>query len=185
LPKEGGGKHLAEDDRRFGIVGGDFREQLFDVRGDIAGRDAQADVVRADEQDDAAGVEGEDVVIEAGEQAAARVAADAAVSDFQVREGVFEVVAPALRDRVAEEDEGVLLVRFLFREGGAAIAPDVFEPVLGADGADAGRVVVSGGGRGAGSGLFGDGCVLGEGSSRWSWSEEEKYGECEKESLCH
>ena len=65
------------------IVRRDLVEQQLHVAGDVCGRNVEADIVRADEQHDPARVERQHVVIDAGEQAARRVAADAAVGDFQ------------------------------------------------------------------------------------------------------
>ena len=85
-----------------------------------------------------AGFEGEDVLLQPDEDAAGGVAADAAVGDFRPGESAAEVFAPALRDRVAEEDEGVLLIGFLVTEKLTAFVPDFDEPVFVADGAEAG-----------------------------------------------
>ncbi len=101
----------------------DFREQQLHIAGDLFRPNVQPDVVRADEQYDAARVERKHIGIEPGEQAAARVAADAAVGDFKARELASKIVAPTLRDRVAEEDQGVPLVGFVFGERRAAFAP--------------------------------------------------------------
>jgi hypothetical protein len=129
---------MAEDDRHLRIVGGQAGEEPLDVGGDAFDGNLYVDVVRADEEDDGAGVEREHVVVESREQTAAGVAADAAVGGFHVWIEAAEIVAPTLRDGVAEEDEGVLLVGFVSGELVAALAPDVDEPVFGADGADAG-----------------------------------------------
>ena len=150
------GHYLAEDDRHFRIVCSELRQEQPDVLRDPGRRNLQVDIVRADEQDDAAGIERENVFINAGKQAATGVAADAAVGDIQAGEVASKIVVPTLRNRIAEEDEGVVLVRFEFGEVGAAIGKAFLKlRIDGANGANAGDVGVVRG-SGLGGGFFSD-----------------------------
>ena len=80
-------------------------EDELQVAGDDLRRRPLLQVVRADEQHDRRGVEGEHVLLEPQQHAARGVAADPAVRDLHAGERRAEAPAPALGDRVAEEDD--------------------------------------------------------------------------------
>ena len=102
------------------------------------------EIVSAHEENDGCGGEVEDIFLETDEHAAGGVAADAAVGGLEVRESAGEVVAPALGDGVAEEDDGAFVFGGAFGPCAAFFEPEGFEPVVAADGAGAWEPVVGG-----------------------------------------
>lgn len=74
------------------------------------------DVIRADEKHHPLGIQGNHVLLETYQHAAARVPADPAVGNLDPRKTAADI-APALRDRVAKEDEGALVLPRALRPG--------------------------------------------------------------------
>ncbi|MFM1944528.1 MAG: hypothetical protein RI897_3510 [Verrucomicrobiota bacterium] len=146
----GAGEDLAENDGELGVMGMEHGEEELEVIGDGFGCGVFFEVIGADEEDDGFGVQGEDIFLEADDEAAGGIATDAAVGDFHAGEAIAEVIAPALGDGVAEEDDGALVLLAVGVPLGAAVFPEVAEPVVTAYGAIAGE-------RGIGFGEFGDG----------------------------
>jgi hypothetical protein len=140
----GGWEDLAEEDGEVWAVGFEGVEEEDGVGGDGFRGGFFFEVVSAHEEDDGCGGEVEDIFLETDEHAAGGVAADAAVGGFEVRESAGEVVAPALGDGVAEEDDGAFVFGGAFGPCAAFFEPEGFEPVVAADGAGAWEAFVGG-----------------------------------------
>src|SRR4029450_9699404 len=91
------------------------------------------EIVGADEEHDRPRVEIENVLLQADEDAARRVAADAAVGDLDAWEHRVQAEAPALRDRVAEKHDRTLIALDLRRPERSPLFPQRLEPVLPSD----------------------------------------------------
>ena len=114
------------------------------------------DVIRPHQEHDGFRVEREHVFLEPEQHAAGRVTADAAVGQFHAFEGFPEIRAPALGDRIAEEDDRALVFGDLRRPLRADRVPTLHIAVIAAQCAFAGqRGLVRGHGQGQGRGVGG------------------------------
>ena len=88
-----------------------LRQDQLQVADDGLGIGLVLDVVGADQEDYACGMERENILAQADEHAARGVAANAAIGDLHTRKAAAHVIAPAVGDRIAQENEGVLVRR--------------------------------------------------------------------------
>ena len=114
---------LAQEDRHLRIVFGESHNDRSHVVSDGFRTVAFFEVVGAHQHDDATWINSEYVIFDAYQHAAGRVATDAAVGYFDVRETAAHGGAPALRDRVTEEDDGALVTLGFVVPLGALGAP--------------------------------------------------------------
>ena len=131
----------------FGLCAFSVGDQQPEVAVDRLGRRLLLEIVGPDQDDDGARVQVEDVLLQADEDAARGVAADAAVGDLDAGEHGAEAEAPPLRDRVAEEHDRALIALHLRRPHRAALLPQVLEPLHAPDRPGAGQPVVRRGDR--------------------------------------
>ena len=152
LLRDRAGEHLAQDHRHLGIVAFQRCEDELQVAGDGLGVGLVFEVVGAEEQRDAGRMQREHVFLEAQQHTAGGVAADAAVGQLHAGEAAAEIVAPALGDGIAEEDERMLVELGAGGPRGTALGPEALEPILAPDRAGPGQPVVGRGDLEAGSG---------------------------------
>ena len=101
-------------------------------------------IVCSHEQHDAGRVECQHIVLQANQHPARRVAADPTVRDLHARKASPHVVAPALRDRVTQEHERLLIFLDLLRPTRSLLSPQIFEPVIPPDRSRTGETLVGG-----------------------------------------
>ena len=117
----------------------------FQVAGNDLGGCLFLEVVRADQDDHALGVEGENVSLHADEYAARGVPADAAVGHLDSGEAVAHVVAPTLGDGVAEKYQGSLILLNLLGPVRPLALPEILKPTVSPYGAFARQTFIGGG----------------------------------------
>ena len=147
-------EHHAQDDGHRRVMLAERRDDELQVAGGVLGFAVVLDVVCADQDHDALGIHGQHVLLQAYQDAAGRVAADAAVRGLHPREAAA-YVAPALGDRVAEEDNRALVALDLAGPLRAPLEPDLLEPLGPLDRALAGEALVGRGYLQAGIGGIG------------------------------
>ena len=96
----GGGKNAAERDGRFRVVFLDRGQDEFDIASYGGSIGTFFEVIGSHEHDYPLWIEGEDIVVESHEHSACGITADTAVRDFEPRETVPHIIAPALGDRI-------------------------------------------------------------------------------------
>ena len=129
----------ADDDGHLRIVGFECGDDLLEVAADGVDGHLDFDVIRAHQEHDGLRVERQDVLLEPEQHAAGRVAADAAVGQFHAFESLLEIRAPALRDRIAEEDDRALVFGDLRRPLRTDGVPSLHIAVIAAQRAFAGQ----------------------------------------------
>ena len=67
--------------------------------------------------------------MQTNQHAARRVAADAAVGDLHAVERAAQVIAPTLRNRIAEEHQGVLIFIGAVRPLAMTLVPNILKPI--------------------------------------------------------
>src|SRR5207248_2467716 len=92
---------------------------------------------------------------QANQHAAARVAADAAVGDLHTGKSAADVIAPTLRDRVAEKDQRAFILLHALGPGAPAFDPQLFEPIRAANRPRARKAIIGVGNLELGIGLCG------------------------------
>ena len=162
------GKDLADHHGEIGAVFLQGRDEQAEVRRNLLGSRLLFQVVGPGQHDHGGRLQGQDIAREPQQHSAGGVAADAAVGDFQPRPGPPQVVAPALGDRIAQEDDGAAIGFKAFGPGPPALIPEVAEPVVAADGSLARETIVGGGQFELGPRL-----VIGPGT-RHEWGAQER-----------
>ena len=123
------GRDGGDDDRHPGVERREDLEHRLDVRNRVLGIAVGRQVVAADAEKDHLRLERDDVVGQAEQHAARGVAADAAVRDLVLREGVLDR-APAFGEGVADEHDGVEILLAVVE----VLAADPLLPAERADG---------------------------------------------------
>ena len=139
----------ADDDGHLRIVGLERGDDFPEVAPDGVDGHLDLDVIRAHQQHDGLRVERQHILLEPEQHPARRVAADAAVGQFHAFESLLEIRAPALGDRIAEEDDRSLVLGDLRRPLRSDRVPSLHVAVIATQGAFAGQ---RGLGRGRGQG---------------------------------
>ncbi len=134
--------HQAQDHRHIGVVFTQSVDDQVHVAGDYFGRCPFIEVVGAHQHHHTTGVEFQHVVVESNQHAAGGVAADAAVGGLDAGQFLLEYFAPSLGNRVAEHDEGSLILLHLSRPLAAAVPPQILEPLVPTYRAGAGKPFV-------------------------------------------
>ena len=91
-------------------MGLEARDDFLEIAPDGVDGHFDLDVVGAHQEHDGLRFEREYVFLQAEQHAAGRVATDAAVRELHAIEGLLEIRAPALGDRIAEEDDRALVL---------------------------------------------------------------------------
>ena len=104
-----------------------------EIGGNGPGSGVFLEIVGADEEHYSSGMQGEDVFLETDEDAARGVAANPAIDDFEIGKGRGESGTPALSDRIAEEDDSLLVALHLPGPSGATFGPELLKPRVAAD----------------------------------------------------
>ena len=97
------------------------------------------EIVGADQQDHRSWLQRQHVFLQADQDAARRIAADAAVGNLDTGKSCRQRIAPELRDRVAQEDDSALILLMRLCPFGSPLAPQLLEPVVAADGSGSGQ----------------------------------------------
>ena len=131
-------KDLTQHHRHLRIVSLDRREDEFHILRRHRGLEPDLEIVRTHQQDDGRGIQSQNIV-EPDEHAARRVATDAAIGAFHSRKAARQARAPALRDRITEKDDA-LLIRLHFRRPlRPQLGPAFHEPLVAAQRTNAGQ----------------------------------------------
>ena len=138
------GKDLAEHDGHFRVVSFQFGKDELQVRRDGFRVGLLFEIVRADEQHDCLRAQREHVFLEPEQNAARGVAADPAIGHLHAGKAAAEIVTPALRDRIAEQHDRVLIPIRARGPGGATFRPQLAKPLVTADRPGARQAVVRG-----------------------------------------
>ena len=138
------GKHLAQHDGHLRVVRLQRRENQLQVPCDRLRVRVLLEIIRADEQHHAHGLEREHVLLQPDEHATRRVAADAAIGHLHAWECVADVIAPALCDGIAEENQRALILVPAHRPAVALLHPQGLEPIRAPDRARARQTIIGG-----------------------------------------
>ena len=101
-----------------------------EVAGNNFRRGPFLEVVGANEQHHALGVERQHVLLQADEHAARGVTADAAVGHLHALEVSTKLVAPSLRDGIAQEHQRTHVLSHTGRPAGPFLFPKILKPLI-------------------------------------------------------